>query len=63
MENDTTLRTRVKEIKCYQNVNYKELAEYMEMKPQTFYSWLQGLFNFSDANRQKLEDILDILKE
>ncbi len=36
------LRKSVKELKAYQGVSYKEVAEYLEIKQSSFYSWLNG---------------------
>ena len=38
--NDKTLRTEVKKLKVYQDIKYKEIAELLEIKESSFYSWL-----------------------
>ena len=35
------LRKQVKLLKALQNVSYKEIAEYMDIKTVSFYSWLE----------------------
>ena len=41
------LRKQVKELKVYQDIKYIELAEYLEIKPNSFYNWLKGQYDFS----------------
>ena len=60
MEN---LRQRVKLLKALQGVSYKEIAEYIELPPKSFYNWLNGQFEFSEEREQRLIEILDLLKE
>lgn len=36
------LRKEVKLLKALQNVQYKEIAEYLELPPKSFYNWLNG---------------------
>ena len=36
------LRKKVKLLKALQKVTYKELAEYIEISPKSFYNWLNG---------------------
>ena len=57
------LRTEVKLLKALQGIQYKELAEYIELKPKSFYSWLNGQFEFSEEREARLKDIIEILKE
>lgn len=53
-----TLRVRVKTLKIMQGISYKEIAEYMEVKPDTFYHWLYGAFNWTDDNQKRLYEIV-----
>ena len=39
------LRERVKLLKALQNISYKEMAEYLEIKQDSFYCWLKGYYN------------------
>ena len=57
------LRNEVKLIKIYQGVSYKELAEYLDIRQDSFYSWLRGYYNLSDEKQQRLNEILTNLKE
>ena len=46
------LRRKVKELKVYQDITYKELAEYLEIQRNSFYNWLKGYYNFSEEKQQ-----------
>lgn len=36
------LRKKVKLLKALQGITYNEIAEYIEIKPNSFYSWLNN---------------------
>jgi len=36
------LRKKVKMLKALQGISYKEIAEYLELRPKSFYNWLDG---------------------
>ncbi len=57
------LRKQVKELKVYQDITYKELAEYLEIQRNSFYNWLKGYYNLSDDKQRKLNEIINNLKE
>ena len=57
------LRRKVKELKVYQDITYKELAEYLEIQRNSFYKWHKGYYNFSQEKQQQLTDIINNLKE
>lgn len=57
------LRQRVKMLKAIQGISYKELAEYIEISPKSFYSWLNGQYEFSDEREQHLIYVLTSLEE
>lgn len=57
------LREQCKLLKALQNISYKELAQYLEIKQDSFYSWLRGYYNLSDEKQQRLNEILTNLKE
>ena len=59
--NDKTLRTEVKKLKVYQDIKYKEIAELLEIKESSFYSWLQGRYNFSAERKRHLQAIINDL--
>ena len=39
------------------------MAEYLEVKPNTFYLWISGRFNFGTAKERQLQQIIDTLRE
>ena len=57
------LRKQVKLLKATQGINYKELAEYLEVKPISLYSWLNGYYDLSSKKEHRLIDIINTLKE
>lgn len=57
------LRKRVKLIKALQGISYREIAEYIELPPNSFYCWLNGQYEFSEEREQRLDDILNTLWE
>jgi hypothetical protein len=44
---DDLLRQQCKELKIYQGVKYSEIADYLEIKKNSFYNWLKGQYTFS----------------
>jgi DNA-binding transcriptional MerR regulator len=60
---DNFLRNECKYLKCYQGISYKEIAEYLEIKQDSFYSWLKGHYNFSIERKAELKRIISTLKE
>lgn len=60
---DDFLRKECKYLKCYQGITYKEIAEYLEIKQDSFYSWLKGYYNFSTDRQNKLKEIIIALRE
>ena len=63
MNNNEKLRQQVKILKALQNVSYKEFAEYLEIKQQSFYNWLKGSYDLSFKKQIKLQEIIITLKE
>lgn len=57
------LRERIKDLKRYQSISYKEIAEYLEMDYNTFHHWLKGYFNLKQYNLDRLNSIVCCLKE
>ena len=57
------LRKEVKLLKALQNVSYKELAEHLEIKQDSFYCWIKGYYEFGNEKQQRLKEIIEILKE
>lgn len=57
------LRKECKYLKAYQGITYKEIAELLEIRQDSFYSWLKGYYNLSLEKQQQLKEILSNLKE
>ncbi len=57
------LRKYVKLLKAQQDIEYKEIAQYLEVPESSFYTWLRGYYNFGVAKQARLKEILDTLKE
>lgn len=63
MDNNTILRKRVKIIHALQNIKYKEIAEYLEIKQGSFTNWLNGYYDLGETKQKALSIILDTLEE
>lgn len=57
------LRKQVKLLKALQGISYKELAEYLEIKVNSLYSWLRGNYDFSEKRLAMLQNVITNLKE
>lgn len=57
------LRKKVKLIKALQGITYSEIAEYIELPPKSFYSWLNGQYEFSEERQKRLNDVINTLWE
>lgn len=57
------LRKQVKLLKALQGITYKELAEYLEIKVDSLYSWLRGNYDFSEKRLSMLQNVITNLKE
>ena len=57
------LRKQVKLLKALQGITYKELAEYLEIKVDSLYSWLRGNYDFSEKRLLMLQNVITNLKE
>ena len=57
------LRKQVKLLKALQGISYKELAEYLEIKVNSLYSWLRGNYDFSEKRLLMLQNVITNLKE
>lgn len=60
---DDFLRNECKYLKCYQGITYKEIAEYLEIRQDSFYSWLKGHYDFSFDRKEQLKEIISNLRE
>ena len=57
------LRKECKLLKAIQGVSYKEIAEYLEIKQDSFYCWLKGYYNLGDKKISQLKEIINNIKE
>lgn len=57
------LRKQVKLLKAMQGVPYKEIAEYLELSATSFYSWLNGQYEFGEDREERLKEVLANLLE
>lgn len=55
---DDTLRQNVRLLKVYKNISYKELAQQLGIKTNSFYNWLRGEYSFSQETAKKLKYIV-----
>ena len=63
MSMDDLLRQQCRELKIYQGVKYSEIADYLEIKKNSFYNWLKGYYEFSEERQRRLLDVIACLKE
>lgn len=52
------MRLKCKELKIFYDVPYIEMAEYLEVKRSSFYSWLKGNYNFSPERLERLQEVI-----
>lgn len=57
------LRKECKLLKAFTGITYKEMSEYLEIKQDSFYSWLKGHFDLSEEKQNTLHEIIINLKE
>ena len=57
------LRKEVKLLKALQGISYKEVAEFLEIRQDSFYNWLKGYYEFSEERQTRLIEIIGCLKE
>ena len=60
---DNILREKVKDLKRYQNISYKELADLIDITDGSFYNWLKGEYDFSFFRSNILNEMISTLKE
>lgn len=61
--NQEELRKRIKLIKALQGISYKELSEYLDIKPNSLYNFIRGQYDLSDERAKTLDSILSDLWE
>lgn len=57
------LRKDVKLLKALQGISYKEIAELLEIRQDSFYNWLKGYYEFGAERQHRLIDVICCLKE
>ncbi len=57
------LRKEVKLLKALQGISYKEIAEFLEIRQDSFYNWLKGYYEFGEERQRRLLDVIACLKE
>ena len=57
------LRKEVKLLKALQGISYKEIAEFLEIRQDSFYNWLKGYYEFGEERQRRLWDVIACLKE
>ena len=59
MNTQEKLRKQVKLVKAeYDDIYYKNFAEYLDMNEHSFYNWLSGSYKLSADKVSKLQEIL-----
>lgn len=62
IDNDK-LRKKVKVLCALQDISYKEISEYLEIKIGSFYNYMSGSYDLSEEKQILLNDIIDTLRE
>ena len=57
------LRKDVKLLKALQGISYKEIAELLEIRQDSFYNWIKGYYEFGEERQNRLIEIICCLKE
>ena len=57
------LRKDVKLLKALQGISYKEIAELLEIRQDSFYNWLKGYYEFGEERQNRLLEVICCLKE
>lgn len=57
------LRKECKLLKAMQGISYKEIAEYLELKQDSFYCWIKGYYDLGENKQRQLKEIISNLKE
>lgn len=53
------VRQKVLITKAFHNINYKKMAQDLEINQASFYNWLNGQYNLKEENLNKLNTIID----
>ena len=57
------IRKRVRMLKAMQNISYKELSGYLEIKESSMYNWLRGQYELSYNKAKLLEEVVATLED
>ena len=57
------LRKECKLLKALQGISYKEIANYLEIRPDSLSAWLRGKYDFSEKRLSMLQNVITNLKE
>lgn len=57
------LRKKVKLLKAFQGISYKELSTYLDIKANSLYNWLRCQYDLSDEKQEQLKSIISNLME
>lgn len=63
MTQQNNLRKQVKLLKALQGVSYKEIAELLEIKTNSFYAWVNAAYDLGEERENALIEIITNLKE
>lgn len=61
--NNTGLRGKVRALKAFHGISYKQLAEMLEIRQDSIYNWLGGKYEFSEEKEMKLRKIIDTMEK
>ena len=48
-------------LKALRGISYKEIAEYLEIKPKSLYNWLRGDYELSQEKLKVLQEVIETL--
>ena len=63
MKQNELLRQQTRLLKAKQGIKFAELAEYLEIKTNSFYSWLNGYYDLGADKQKQLQSIISNLTE
>lgn len=53
-----TLRKKIKGLKAFNGVSYKQIAILLKIQKNSFYNWLNGYYNLSTEKERQLIEII-----
>ena len=63
MDENKFLRDKVRLLIGLQRIQQKEFAEYLEISPDSFWSWYRGYYNFGKEKQTRLNDYIGLVSE